>query len=98
MVVQPLRGRKSKERPEQRLAGMEAEPKRSAFWFSKFALRTNFKANGKKRQRMPLAGAANCFRSNLKGMDAGVNNSMGFALQNPQPKNSMDAVFRQRKG
>jgi hypothetical protein len=32
------------------------------------------------------------------GMDAGVNNFPGFALQNPQPKNSMDAVFRQRKG
>jgi hypothetical protein len=30
--------------------------------------------------------------------DAGVNNFLGFALQNPQSKNSMDAVFRQRKG
>jgi hypothetical protein len=36
---------------------------------------------------MPFAGAANCFRSNLKGMEAGLNNSLGFALQNPQPKN-----------
>jgi hypothetical protein len=27
---------------------------------------------------MPFAGAANCFRSNLKGMDADVNNFLGL--------------------
>jgi hypothetical protein len=31
-------------------------------------------------------------------MDAGVNNSLGFAKQNPQLKNGMDAIFEQRKG
>jgi hypothetical protein len=39
-----------------------------------------------------------CAPRGLAGMDAGVNYSLGFASQNPQPKNSMDAVFRQRKG
>jgi hypothetical protein len=29
-------------------------------------------------------------------MDAGVNNSLGFAPQNPQLKNGMDAILEQR--
>jgi hypothetical protein len=31
-------------------------------------------------------------------MDAGINNFLGFALQNPKLKNGMDAIFEQRKG
>jgi hypothetical protein len=38
----------------------------------------------------PFAGAANCFRSNLKGRDAGLGYiPRGFALQNPKSKNGM---------
>jgi hypothetical protein len=31
-------------------------------------------------------------------MDAGINNFLGFASQNPKLKNGMNAIFEQRKG
>jgi hypothetical protein len=30
-------------------------------------------------------------------MDAGINNFLGFAKQNPKLKNGMDAIFKRRK-
>jgi hypothetical protein len=41
----------------------------------------------------------NCFRSNLKGMDAGGNRFPRFLRsKNLKAKNGKDAVFRPRKG
>jgi hypothetical protein len=37
-------------------------------------------------------------RCSRAGKDAGVNNSLGFAKQNPKLKNGMEAIFEQRKG
>jgi hypothetical protein len=59
-----------------------------------------------KSGRTLFVGTANCFRSNLKGMDAvcrrsraSVNRFPRFLRsKNLKAKNGMDAVFRQRKG
>jgi hypothetical protein len=34
----------------------------------------------------------------MAGMEAGINNFLGFSSQNPKLKNGMDAIFEQRKG
>jgi hypothetical protein len=39
-----------------------------------------------------------CSPPRMAGKEAGGNNFLGFAKQNPKLKNGMDAIFEQRKG
>jgi hypothetical protein len=91
------------------------KPKRYAFWFAipGAALRVQSgipagfwpsgfcgaKTHSPETARMPLAGAANCSRSNLKGKEAGLNKSSGVLLRKtPKAKIATDGDFRPRKG